>query len=124
MNAAQLVFIIGVLLAVAGTLGVTWAVFRASTATKTIELYQAENGVMGKMNSRLESEVARLQTKVDAQAASMAALQETVTQRAEVSKLMDDIRRNETERREEHGVHMVLLKDILAQLKSQRGAIG
>lgn len=124
MSAAQLVLTIGVLLAVAGTLGVTWAVFRASAATKTIELYQAENEVMGKMNHRLEGEVNRLQTKVDTQGSALQALQETVTQRAEVAKLMAEVRRNEELRRQEHGSHMMLLKDILAQLKGQRGAIG
>lgn len=124
MNTLQVVFIVGVLLAIAGTLGITWAVFRTSAAAKTIELYQAENEVMGKMNHRLESEVARLQTKVDTQQASMQALQETVTQRADVAQLMTEIRKAENERREEHGVHMTLLKDILAQMKNARGAIG
>lgn len=124
MSAAQLVLVIGVLLAVAGTLGVTWAVFRASAASKTIELYQAENEVMGKMNHRLESEVTRLQTKVDTQASSLQALQETVTQRADVQQLMSEMRVAERERREEHEAQMMLLKDVVAQLKARRGEIG
>lgn len=124
MGAAQLVLAIGVLLAVAGTLGVTWAVFRASSATKTIELYQAESEVQGKINHRLEQEVTRLVTKLDAQTVAFQALQDTVTQRAEVGQLRDELKRSEEQWRVEHQAHTVLLKDILAQLKHQRGAIG
>lgn len=124
MNAGELVFVIGVLLTVAGLLGVTWAVFRTSAATKTIELYQAENEVMGKMNARLEQETLRLQSKVDTQQASLQALQEAVTQRAEVAKLMAEIKAAEKERRDEHQAHQMLMRDILAQLKHRRGEIG
>ena len=124
MSAAQVFLVIGVILAIGGTLGAAWAVLRTSAASRTIELYQSENEVLGKMNHRLESEVTRLNSKVDTQAAALAALQETVTQRAEVARLAEEIRKEEQVRREEHGTFLMLLKDILAQLKSKRGEIG
>lgn len=43
---------LGLILAVAGALGVAYAVFRSTTVTKTLELYKTENEVQGKAIAR------------------------------------------------------------------------
>jgi hypothetical protein len=87
-------------------------------------MYEAENEILGKINHRLETEVNRLQARVDTQEVALAALRETITQKAEVSRLLEEFRREEQERRTEHQTLLVLLKDILGQLKNARGRAG
>lgn len=43
---------LGLIMAVAGALGIAYAVFRSTTVTKTLELYQGENEVQGKAIAR------------------------------------------------------------------------
>jgi hypothetical protein len=109
------------LMAVAAAVGTAWGVARTAKKTKTEEMYAAENEIMGKINHRLENEVTRLQSKVDTQEVALSSLREAVTQRAEVSRLMEELHKEERHRREEHEAVIVLLKDILGQLKNARG---
>lgn len=44
--------VISAVIAIAGTLGVAYAVFRTATTTKTLELYKGENEVQGKAIAR------------------------------------------------------------------------
>ena len=124
MDATQGIIALSALLATAGVLGIAYAVFRSSASTKTCDLYKAENEILGKANARWEAEVARLQTKVDALSNANMVLQETVSGREELRRLAEEGRVAEQERRAEHAAIQMLLKDILAQLKTQRGVIG
>jgi predicted transcriptional regulator len=121
---SSIFLLFGMLVTIAAAVGTAWGVARTSKKTKTTEMYEAENEILGKINTRLENEVKRLQIKVDTQEAALVALRESVTQRAEVQRLAESIHREETSRREEHQILMTLLKDILAQMKNNRGAIG
>lgn len=123
MTPTAFLIALAAVVAVATALGTAWAVARTAKQTKTTEMYEAENAILGKINARLEAEVNRLQAKVDTQEVALASLKEAVTQRAEVARLMDEFRKEEIQRREEHQALMVLLKDILSTLRTGRGSI-
>jgi len=120
----DILFGISLVLAIAGGLGVSYAVFRSSSKTNTIDLFAKENDALTKALTRQESENLRLQTKVDALANANAVLQETVSGTLAVKELAKEIAREEAQRREEHAAALVLLKDIIAELRQARGAIG
>jgi hypothetical protein len=105
-------------------LGVAWAVFRSTARVQTIGLFEKENDALTKALARQESENLRLQTKVDALANANAVLQETVSGTLAVKELAKEIQREEGQRREEHQTQIVLLKDIIAELRQARGALG
>lgn len=123
MDAPTAIIALAAVAALAAALGTAWAVARTAKKTKTEEMYAAENEILGKINHRLESEVNRLHAKVDTQEVAITSLKEAVTQRAEVARLMEEFHREEIERRDEHQAIVVLLKDILAQMKHNRGTI-
>jgi hypothetical protein len=116
--------IVSIVLAVAGTLGAAWGVFQGSAKGKTLELYEKELDLRTEINERLEAENLRLHQRVVEISKEAARWQEAVTQKARVEELAKTIEREETARREFEKSIEMLLKDIVAQLKSQRGAIG
>jgi hypothetical protein len=108
----------------AAALGIAYAVFKSTARTNVQELYARENEALGKALARQEAENARLMAKVDTLANTNAVLQETVSGAAAVRELALEIRREEALRREEHQTALVLLKDIIAEMRQARGAIG
>lgn len=115
---------IGTVLGICVMLGVAYAITRTSAKTQTESIYEKENQALGKALSRQEQENVRLQTKVDALANANAVLQETVSGTIAIKELAKEITREETERRNEHQTQMILLKDIIAELRQSRGEIG
>lgn len=112
------------LLAIAGAMGIAYSVFRTSAKTNTVTLYERENDILEKQNARLEAETVRLEQRLQQALAEAISLREAVTQRAEVARLAEVVTREEAARREEHKVMEMLQKDLLAQLRRQRGEIG
>jgi len=108
----------------ATALGIAYAVFRSSAKTHTTDLYARENDALTKALNRQETENLRLQTKVDALANANSVLQETVSGTLAIKELSKEIAREEAQRREEHQMQMMLLKDIIAELRQSRGTIG
>lgn len=123
-TAAQVALVISVVIAVASVLGVAWAIARTSAKTQTDTLYEKENTILGKALARAETEVGRLQAKTDTLQNTVTVLEGTVSGSEAVKKLAAEIAAEEGKRREEHQTMMVLLKDIIAELRQSRGAIG
>jgi hypothetical protein len=112
------------LVSVAAALGIAYAVFKSSARTNIAELYERENDALSKALARQEAEGVRLQTKVETLANTNAVLQETVSGAAAVRTLATEIARDESARREEHAAMMMLLKDLVAIIRRERGEIG
>lgn len=112
------------LFAIATVLGAAYGVTRASARSTRLDWANRELDMVNKSNQRLEAEANRLQSKVDTLVQANAVLQETVSGAAAVKNLAVEIAREERARREEHQTQMTLLKDIIAEIRGSRGAIG
>ena len=109
MTAGTVLLAIGLVLTVAGALGVAYAVFRTSSVGRTIEIYQQENAILGQRATRLEEEVkeqraeaSKEREKRAALEAALEALRQTISGEAAVGRLGEVIGREEAARREEH----------------------
>lgn len=80
--------------------------------------------MVNKSNQRFEAENLRLTSKLDTLTQANAVLQETVSGAAAVRALAEDIAHEERARRDEHQTQIILLKDIIAEIRQSRGAIG
>lgn len=120
----QVSLIASVVIVAAGVLGISWANARNSQKTQIETLYEKENKALGLALARQEQETARLQTKVEALAQANAVLQETVSGTSAVKQLALEIAGEEKKRQEEHSTMMILLKDLIAEFRQSRGAIG
>lgn len=114
-----------------GALGAAWGIFRATAKSNTLAVYEKEIDIRGEINNRLEKENERLRTRLDVcnqdiavKAQEIARWQESVTQRAKVEELTRIMEKTEKDRQSFEGAINILLRDILAQLKNQRGVIG
>lgn len=122
MNAVAV--IVSIVIGVAGALGAAWGVFQGAAKGKTLELYEKELDLRTEINERLEAENLRCHQRVIEVNKEAARWQEAVTQKARVEELTQTIEREDRTRREFEKSIEMLLKDIVAQLKNQRGAIG
>lgn len=123
-TAVQIALIASVVIVAAGVLGISWANARNNQKTQIDTLYERENEALGKALNRQEQENARLLVKVESLAQANTVLQETVSGTAAIKALAREIAEEESKRREEHLTQMTLLKDIIAELRQSRGAIG
>lgn len=112
--------VVSAILALSGGLGVSYAVFKSATVTKTIELLKLENDALGKSVARLQSDQVTQSDQITKLDEQNRALRDVVTGRAAIEELARQIRHEEDARHQEHGVQETLLKDILAQLKGGR----
>lgn len=119
-----LILALSVVVSIAAAMGIAYAVFKASASTNTSMLYQRENDALTKALTRQEAEASRLATKVETLTNTNAVLQETVSGAAAVRHLAVEIAREEAARREEHQAMMLLLKDLIAVVRRERGALG
>lgn len=122
--AVQISLIASVFIVAAGVLGVSLANARNAQKSQVDALYEKENKALAQALQRQETENIRLQQKVDALGQANATLQETVSGTLAVKELAKEIAREEAARREEHQTQQILLKDIIAELRQSRGAIG
>jgi hypothetical protein len=109
--------VLSALLALFGALGVSYAVFRGATVTKTLELYKIENEALGKSVARLREEQDVLGRQVKDLEAQNRVLENVVTGKAAIEHLTTEMMAAEGARREEHATMMVVLRDLLGQLK-------
>lgn len=120
----QIALVASVFIVAAGVLGISLANARNSQKGQTEALYERENKALGQALNRQEQENARLLTKVEALATSNTVLQETVSGTKAVRELAREIADEERKRQEEHQMMQILLKDIIAELRQSRGALG
>jgi len=123
-TATQIALVASVVIVAAGILGIALANARNSQKGQIESLYEKENKALGQALARQEQESARLLTKVEALANANAVLQETVSGTSAVRALAQEIASEEHKRQEEHATMMVLLKDLIAEMRQSRGAIG
>ena len=123
-TALQVTLIFAAVIGVAVTLGVAYAVTRSSARTQTEAIYEKENRALGQALQRQEAENQRLVDKYEEIAKANLVLQSTVSGAEEVRKLGAEIVAEERKRQEEHATMTILLKDVIAELRQARGAIG
>lgn len=122
--AVQIALVASVFIVAAGVLGVSLANARNAQKTQVDSLYERENEALSKALQRQEQENLRLQQKVDAVSQANQVLQQTVSGTMAVKELAKEVAREETARREEHTMMLVLIKDLIAQFRQGRGEIG
>lgn len=120
MNVGTALLIVGLILTLAGVLGVAYAVFRSSAIDRTLQVYREENAVLGQRADRLEREVAQEREKRVGLEATLAALKDTVTGESRITALGEVIAREEAARRDEHRQQMDCLQKIMAELGPSR----
>lgn len=109
---SQVILAIGVVLSVAGTLGVAYAVFRSATVTKTIELLETENTALSKSVTRQQADLTLLQDRVGQLEQANAVLKNIVTGRTEIEALTAYAKDEARVRREEHRITVELLHEV------------
>lgn len=125
MNVAvQIALIASVFIVAAGVLGVSLANARNAQKSQVDALYEKENSALRLALDRQEGENQRISVKYDEIAKANLVLQSTVSGAEEVRKLAVEIAGEEKKRQEEHQVMMVLIKDLIAEFRNSRGAIG
>lgn len=124
MSPAAFTLLLGSVLSIAATIGLSWAVARSAALSRTSELLESENRILGQANIRLTTELAREQAKYDAERVKNSVLEETVSGRAALERVQSELNQQDRADRAEHAAHEMLLKDILQELRRQRGAIG
>lgn len=108
---------------VAGALGVAFTVFRSASEQRLREVDQHVINNQNLLLAQLESELSKVRTELAAMQQRADTYRESLTQRAAVDHLSDIVVRSDAARRQEHDTQIMLLKDVIAQLKYQRGAI-
>jgi hypothetical protein len=122
--AVQIALIASVFIVAAGVLGVSLANARNAQKSQVDALYEKENSALRLALDRQEGENQRISVKYDEIAKANLVLQSTVSGAEEVRKLAVEIAGEEKKRQEEHQVMMVLIKDLIAEFRNSRGAIG
>lgn len=98
--------------AVAGTLGIAYAVFTSAKVQKTVDLYKLENEAQGRRIATLEEERTRTTERLAAVEKENLVLRDLATGRSVMEALAKDYREAEAVRKTEHDTMMRLLSDI------------
>jgi hypothetical protein len=117
-------FALSTLVGVAGALGVAYTVFRSSSEQRLREVDQSLINHQNLAMTQLEGELSRCRTDLTAAVQQATTYRESLTQRAAVDHLAEIVVKEEQTRRLEHETQIMLLKDVVAQLKGMRGSIG
>lgn len=120
----QIALVTSVFIVAAGVLGISLANAKNARKTQIDSLYERENKALGQALARQEDENARLITRMEALANSNTVLQETMSGTTAVRQLAQEIATEEKKRQEEHSALMILMKDLIAEFRQSRGAIG
>lgn len=120
---------LAVLLALAGALGVAWAVFRSTSEQKLREIDKQLLSSQEMLIRQHEAELARLQTDMAKAENFVSIARADLTQKAAVDHLLELVVREERRRADEHEqqrdetrAHTALLKEIILILKQLRDA--
>lgn len=104
--------IVSAVVAVAGALGIAYAVFKSATVSKTILLLESENTVLSNAVARQTADLAAMKQRMEELEAQNRALSNVVTGRTEIQQLTDHVTKEEAARRAEHKSMMDLLDEI------------
>jgi hypothetical protein len=115
---------ISTVVGMAGALGVAYAVFRSSAEQRLKEVDQRLINDQNMLISRLEHESSSLKADLSTATALANNFRESLTQKAAVDHLAELLIKEEKERKDEHAMHAMIMKDILAQMKREHGTIG
>lgn len=116
MNTQLVLAVLGAILAVAGALGIAYAVFRSATVQKTLDLYRSENEALGKAVARLQGDYLTIVAKAEELERANRVLQETVSGREAIQALATHLSKEQQARSDEHRVLAQLLEDMKDQL--------
>lgn len=116
-------FSLSVLVGIAGALGVAYTIFRSSAEQRLREVDQQIINNQNVLIAQQEGEASRLRTDLANEKNRAEIYRESLTQRAAVEHLAEVVAREESARREEHSTQIMLLKDVISQLKHNRGSI-
>jgi hypothetical protein len=122
-GADTVLFAVSTTIGVAGALGVAFTVFRSASEQRLREVDQHVINNQNLLLAQLESELSKVRTELAAMQQRADTYRESLTQRAAVDHLSEIVVRSDDARRQEHDTQIMLLKDVIAQLKYQRGAI-
>lgn len=127
MSTTGVVAIVSLILGLAGTLGIAWAVFRTSSEGKLRELDKRIIENLQSLLNQTETELTRERTRAQAAESNAITYRDALTQKAAVDHLLEVLVREEQARHQEHAQHAkesettrALLKEILGELKAQR----
>jgi len=123
-SADTALFGISALVGIAGALGVAYTVFRSSSEQRLREVDQHIINNQNLLLTQQEGELSKMRTDLATEKQRSETYRESLTQRAAVDHLSEIVIREEQVRRQEHEAQVMLLKDVLAQLKQQRGMLG
>lgn len=122
-GAETVLFAVSTLVGVAGALGVAYTVFRSASEQRLREVDQHIITNQNVLMSQLEAQLAEARKDAAKEKDRADTYRSDLTQRAAVEHLSDHVIREEQIRREEHSAILMLLKDMIAQLKNSRGHI-
>ena len=115
----HVILVFGLVLSLAGALGVAYAVFKSATVTKTIELLETENKALSNSVTRQASDLTLLQDRVSQLEQANNVLKNIVSGRAEIEGLTRFAKDEATLRRDEHAQVMGAvgeIKDLIQEI--------
>jgi predicted RNase H-like nuclease (RuvC/YqgF family) len=116
LNAGAIVFVIGLVLSIAGMLGVAYAVFKSATVTKTIELLEAENKALQSSVNRQKDDLESLIDRVKNLEYDNKRLQNLVTGREAIEELSKWAKTEAVVRRDEHNTMLASMHALAISL--------
>lgn len=121
---ANAIYVVFSLVGLSGALGLAYTLFRSASEQRLREVDKQLLTSQSLLIQQQETELARERAQRIKEEQIAATFRESLTQRAAVDHLAVIVERSEKSRAEEHATQMMLLKDIIAQLKGGRGTIG
>lgn len=129
MSGSVVLGIIGLIIGLAGTLGVAYAVFRSASEQKLRELDKRIIENLQALQVQTEQELTRERARAQAAENNAVTYRDALTQKAAVDHLLEVLVREEQARHTEHLQHsrdaeaaMGLLREVLNELRAQRDA--
>ena len=114
---------ISTMVGIAGALGVAYTVFRSASEQRLRDVDQQVIGHQNILIAQLEEQAKNLRTECQAEKQRSDTYRESLTQKAAVDHLSELVIREEQIRRQEHETQIMLMKDMIAQLKGLRGTL-
>jgi hypothetical protein len=123
VGADTVLIAISTMVGIAGALGVAYTIFRSSSEQRLREVDQHIINNQNLLLTQLESELSKVRTALATEGQRAETYRESLTQRAAVEHLSEIVIREEQSRRVEHEAQTMLLKDVIAELRNQRGTL-
>lgn len=112
MNGIDPFAAVSMIAALAGTLGIAYAVFTSAKVQKTVDLYKLENEAQGKRIKTLEDERTLDRERLAAVEKENLVLRDLATGRSVMTEMANDYREAEKLRKAEHAKMMQLLREV------------